>query len=114
MSVDRVRNKIIDIEVNKSRVKKVFKQICKRLKGKGYEVDVLCTDGYKGYRDNNLAKEQVVCKSQTTLVENKNSLVRHYLARFHRRTRRYSKALDMMYYSVLIFFNKDLLWTILS
>ena len=114
LAVDRVRKKIVDIEVSKGRTKKAFKQICKRLQDKGYQVGLLCPDGCKCYRGRNLGKEHVVCKSQTTLVENKHSLIRHYLARFHRRTRRYSKALDMIYYSLLLFFHKDLLWGILN
>jgi insertion element IS1 protein InsB len=48
----------------------------------------------------------LVTKSETALVESKNSLIRHYLARFNRKTKRYSKALDMITNSILILFNK--------
>jgi insertion element IS1 protein InsB len=84
-----------------------------RLEKKGYEVNILCTDGYEGYSAYKLANKHVVTKAETSLVESKNSLIRHYLARFNRRTKRYSKALDMIYISLLIFFNKEVLLSIL-
>ncbi|MCC8369842.1 MAG: IS1 family transposase, partial [Rickettsia endosymbiont of Stiretrus anchorago] len=43
-----------------------------------------------------------------------NSLLRHYLARFNRKTKRYSKAIDMIYNSILLLFNKNLLLSIFS
>jgi len=85
-----------------------------RLEKKGYKVNILCTDGYEGYCSYKLAKRHLVTKAETSLVESKNSLIRHYLARFNRRTKRYSKALDMIFYSLLIFFNRELLISILT
>ena len=85
-----------------------------RLEKKGYKVNILCTDGYEGYCSYKLAKRHLVTKAETSLVESKNSLIRHYLARFNRCTKRYSKALDMIFYSLLIFFNRELLISILT
>ena len=45
-------------------------------------------------------------KKETALVESKNALLRHYLARFNRKTKRYSKAKDMIENSILLLFNK--------
>ncbi len=42
-----------------------------------------------------------------------HSLIRHYLARFNRKTKRYSKAFDMILNSLLILFHKPLLLSIL-
>ncbi len=53
-------------------------------------------------------------KKETALVESFNSLIRHYLARFNRKTKRYSKAIDMIYNSILMLFNKKLLMSIFS
>ena len=95
--MDRNRNKIIDIAVSKGRNKLVYVRMAQRLEHKGYKVRILCTDGYEGYGYYKLADRHVVSKSETCLVESFNSLIRHYLARFNRRTKRYSKAIDMIY-----------------
>ncbi|MBL8677345.1 MAG: IS1 family transposase [Alphaproteobacteria bacterium] len=112
--MDRVRNKIIDITVSKTRDKTVFKQMCLRLQELGYSIDILCTDGYEAYASCRLAKKHCVTKAETALVESKNSLIRHYLSRFHRKTKRYTKAFDMILNSLIIFFNKPLLISILN
>ena len=82
-----------------------------RLEYKGYKVKILCTDGYEGYASYRLAEKHLTTKAETSLVESKNSLIRHYLARFNRRTKRFSKAFDMIFWSLLILFDKDLLLT---
>jgi insertion element IS1 protein InsB len=76
---------------------------------KSYKVNILCTDGYDAYAKYRFANRHVVTKSETSLVESKNSLIRHYLARFNRRTKRYSKAFDMIENSILLLFNKCLI-----
>ena len=40
------------------------------------------TDGYEGYPSYKAAEKHCVSKAETSLVESKNSLIRHYLARF--------------------------------
>ena len=91
----------------------MFARMALRLGKKGYIVNILCTDGYEGYRAYKLANRHVVTKAETSLVESKNSLIRHHLARFNRRTKRYSKALDMIYNALLILFYKETLLSIL-
>lgn len=85
-----------------------------KLERKGYRVKILCTDGYEAYASYSLAKRHVVSKSETSLVESKNSLIRHYLARFNRRTKRYSKPIDVIFASLAILFHKNLLLSILT
>jgi insertion element IS1 protein InsB len=55
-----------------------------------------------------ISERHVVTKAETSLIESKNSLIRHYLARFNRKTKRYSKAIDMIENSLLLLFNKSL------
>lgn len=90
----------------------MFINMAQRLERQGYEVKILCTDGYEGYASYKLAQTHIVSKAETSLVESKNSLIRHYLARFNRRTKRFSKAFDMIFYSILILFNQHLLMSI--
>ena len=45
-------------------------------------------------------------KSLTTHIESFNSLIRHYLARFHRKTKCYSKSQEYVQYSLILLFNK--------
>lgn len=111
--MDRGRNKVIDIVISKTREKWAFVKMARRLERLGYRIRYLCTDGYEGYSSYSLAQEHIVTKAETALVESKNSLIRHYLARFNRRTKRYSKAFDMILYSLLILFNKQMLLSIL-
>jgi IS1 family transposase len=44
-------------------------------------------------------------KSQTFLVESSNSSIRDNLARFNRKSKRYSKCLDMLEATLLLFFH---------
>lgn len=111
--MDRNRNQIIDIAVSKSLDKSAFVRIAQRLECKGYKIKILCSDGYEGYRYYKLAQKHIVTKAETSLVESKNSLIRHYLARFNRKTKRYYKAFDMIFASLAILFNKSLLLPIL-
>lgn len=98
--------------MSKTRDKMVFVRIAERFERKGYKVKILCTDGYEGYGYYKLADRHVVSKSETCLVESVNSLIRNYLTRFYRRTKRYSKALDMIFHSLVIFFNnRGMLWS---
>ena len=72
-----------------------------------YNIDICATDYYHVYNKFHIAKRHVMTKKETALVENKNFLFRHYLARFNRKTKRYSKAMDMMVNSTLMLFNKN-------
>lgn len=73
-----------------------------------YKIDYLCTDDYDVYKKFNIANHHLSTKSETSLVESKNSLLRHYLARFNRKTKRFSKAIDMVEASILLLFNKNI------
>ena len=99
--------------MSETREKSVFLGMAWDLEDRGLEVKILCTDGYEAYSYYKLAEKHIVTKAETSLVESKNSLIRHYLARFNRKTKRYSKAFDMILNSLLILFHKPLLLSIL-
>ena len=52
-------------------------------------------------------KKRLIGKSHTYNVERMNRLLRHYLARFNRKTFCYSKSLNMIFDSVLLFLYRD-------
>ena len=61
-----------------------------------YSIGVLCSDGYEVYKKYQIAERHFIGKSETCLVESKNSLIRNFLARFNRRTKRFSRSIEMM------------------
>ena len=85
-----------------------YAHLVRRLRER-YRVAYLCTDHYPVYQQNQWAKHHVQSKAETCLVESCNSLIRHYLARFNRKTKRYSKAIDMMEVSLWLLFNKSII-----
>ncbi|MEM8675142.1 MAG: IS1 family transposase [Cyanobacteria bacterium P01_G01_bin.67] len=58
------------------------------------------TDGWKVYPGFIEPEDHLVCKTYMTRVEGENTRLRHYLARFHRKTLCYSKSLEMLKYSI--------------
>jgi len=111
LAVDRNRNCVIDIEVTTSRGFDAYLPMAMRLDER-YNIAILCTDYFAAYGKYIIADRHVQSKAESSLVESKNSLIRHYLARFNRKTKRYSKAIDMIENSVLMLFNKNILLSI--
>jgi insertion element IS1 protein InsB len=68
-----------------------------------YNIEYLCTDAYEVYSKYIISKIHTTTKAETALVESFNSLIMHYLPRFNRKTKRYSKTLDMIENSLVIF-----------
>ena len=58
------------------------------------------TDYWKSYEDFVLKKNHIKSKAETYTVEGYNSLFRHFLARLRRKTKCYTKSLEMLIYSV--------------
>ncbi|HJK86898.1 MAG TPA: IS1 family transposase [Candidatus Megaira endosymbiont of Nemacystus decipiens] len=81
----------MDFQVTKSRNFSTYLLMAMRL-GSRYNINYLCTDGYEAYSKYNISKQHTTTKAETSLVESFNSLIRHYLARFNRKTKRYSKS----------------------
>jgi insertion element IS1 protein InsB len=58
------------------------------------------TDGWKVYPQFIDSGDQIVSKTYMTRVEGENTRLRHYLARLHRKTLCYSKAVTMLAHSI--------------
>ena len=107
IAVDRERGQIIDFEIG-DRSKNTYLELARRIESK-YNIKHLCTDDYAAYKYYRISENHHTTKSETCLVESFNSLIRNYLARFNRCTKRYSKSIHMIYYSLILLFNKNML-----
>lgn len=89
-----------------SRETSSFEKLSQNLQG--LNVKKYATDAWKAY---NLIdpKKHIVGKAHTYTVERTNRLLRHYLARFARKTYSISKSLDMIFYSLYLFSFRHLL-----
>ena len=63
------------------------------------------TDYWKPYTIFIPRKRHVQSKAETYSIEGFNCVIRHFLARFHRKTLCYSKSVLMMRYSLLLLVN---------
>jgi len=61
-----------------------------------------CTDHWEVYKQFIPAEKHRCSKAETYTIESYNALFRHYLARFHQKTKCYSKAVHMVEVSVLL------------
>ena len=81
-----------------------YRRLTLKIKTK-FKINILCTDGNFAYKKIRISNKDVINKSETCLVESKNSIIRRLLARFHGKTSCYSKAIDMVSASLLLLFN---------
>jgi insertion element IS1 protein InsB len=102
---------VVDFEVTESREFSAYLSMAFRLDER-YNIGISASDGYEVYGKYKIAERHIMTKAETALVESKNSLLRHYLARFNRKTKRYSKAIDMIENSILLLFHKNILMSI--
>jgi insertion element IS1 protein InsB len=75
-----------------------------------------CTDGNPSYAEileEDADIKHILTKAETCLVESFNSVMRYYLARLHRKTKYYSKSIDMLRMSLNMLIHKNLLISIL-
>lgn len=70
------------------------------------DIEYMCSDKYKAYSYYKISKYHIASKSETCLVESFNSSMRDMLARLNRRTKRFSKSLEMLRLTLIMFFNK--------
>ncbi|MGV6808650.1 MAG: IS1 family transposase [bacterium] len=61
-----------------------------------FDMKHVCTDHYAVYNTIVPADKHIQTKAETSAIEGLNSRIRHYLARFHRKTFCYSKTLYMV------------------
>jgi len=74
-------------------VKKAYQELIRKIKR--YSTNYYCTDKWKMYKSLP-RKQHQVGKKYTTQIESLNANIRHYLARFRRKTRCYSKSVIMV------------------
>ena len=73
-----------------------------------HKIDLIATDGNYNYATMfPHYQKHIITKSETCLVEAKNSSLRDMLARLNRRTKRYFKSIRMLRYSVYLWMLKD-------
>ena len=59
------------------------------------------------FAEHQVKESPITTKAETHLIESTNSRIRDNLARFNRRSKRFSKSWKMLQYTLLSFFNQD-------
>ena len=75
-------------------------------KVRDYAKGFVATDYWKSYKEMIPAELLIQSKAETYTVESYNGVIRHFLARFRRKTKCYSKSEKMMEYSLLLLMAK--------
>ncbi len=99
IAVDRVGKKFINCSFD-SRGTETGKLLWEKLKKK--EIGEVMTDHWRAYAEVLPEKIHTQSKAETYTVEGYNSILRHFLARLRRKTKCYTKSLEILKYSVLL------------
>ena len=67
---------------------------------------IIASDYWKAYETFVPKERHIQSKKETFTVEGYNSLFRHFLARLRRKSKCYSKSIEMLYFSVLLLMAK--------
>ncbi|MCO5381829.1 MAG: IS1 family transposase [Methanosarcina barkeri] len=108
IAVDRVGKKFINCSFG-SRGTETGQLIWEKLKQK--EIGEVMTDHWRAYAEFLPENIHTQSKAETYTVEGYNGILRHFLARLRRKTKCYTKSLEMLKYSVLLLMkhrNKEL------
>jgi len=81
-----------------------FRELWDKIKNRGAKTFV--SDYWKSYAELIPEEQHIKSKSETYTVEGYNSRIRHYLARFKRKTKCYSKSKHMLEISLKLLFLK--------
>jgi len=76
------------------------------VKFKDLSVETFATDHWKPYEDFIPVEKHIQSKAETFTVEGYNSRIRHYLARFKRKSKCYSKSEEMIVITLNLLFAK--------
>lgn len=109
--MDRNRFKTIAFKIGNGN-KSNFIELALEIEGKCGSIEYLCTDKNPSYSYYKLANKHISSKSETCLVESFNSSMRDMLARLNRRTKRFSKCVEMLRLTLIMFFNKQISYSI--
>ncbi|MCO5380991.1 MAG: IS1 family transposase [Methanosarcina barkeri] len=99
IAVDRVGKKFINCSFG-SRGTETGQKLWEKLKEK--EIEKVMTDHWRAYAEFVPDKIHTQSKAETYTVEGYNSIFRHFLARLRRKTKCYTKSLEMLKYSVIL------------
>ena len=102
-AVDRIGKRFMDFVIG-DRSKVTGRELWERIKDDCTEF--VFTDYWKAYTDFVPAHMHIQSKAETYTVEGYNSNIRHFLARFRRRTKCYSKSIEMIELSLILLFDK--------
>jgi IS1 family transposase len=103
IAVDRKTKRILDFEIG-SRSQRTFKVLFNRIRL--LKPKIIYTDNYSVYTTIIPSSIHKTGKEHTYTVERTNGRIRDYLARFHRKTKSFSKSLNMMKSNLLLLFTK--------
>ena len=109
--MDRNRFKVVAFKVGDGD-KSNFIDLALKIESHHGKPRYLCTDKYSVYGTYALGKKRVRSKSETCLVESFNSSMRDMLARLNRRTKRFSKSIEMIRLTLNMFFHKEIAYKI--
>jgi insertion element IS1 protein InsB len=110
-AVDRQKKRLIDFAIG-DRSEETGKKLWKRLTG--IYTKQVYTDHFKPYEKIIPWTLHTQSKAETYTVESFNAVLRHYLARLHRRTHCFTKCSYMLYFSILLLMYKDTIISIFS
>ena len=71
---------------------------------------IVTTDFWKSYEEIVPSEQLLQTKTETYTVESYNGLIRHFLARFRRKTKCYSKSEDILKYSLMLLLAKKIIY----
>lgn len=106
-AVDREQRKYLDFVVG-SRGTITGQELWNKVKDKA--TGKVMTDYWKAYKEMITTEQLIQTKKEIYTVESYNGLLRHYIARFRRRTKCYSKSLEMLNLTVKLFIYKRNNW----
>lgn len=111
LAVDSANTSIIDFAIGTRGVstgRKLWNKI------KHYDCSNYATDYWEPYEAFIPKSKHLQTKAETYTVEGVNNLLRHFIARFHRKTHCYSKSLAMIENTLLLFIHRKLALSILG
>jgi insertion element IS1 protein InsB len=109
LAFDRSKYAMVDFVVG-SRSGTTGKQLWEKVSDLGCKQ--FCTDECPAYSEFLDKDKHVISKQGTTQIESYNSNIGHYLARFRRKTKCYSKKARMVCLSLYLLMYKDLISSI--
>lgn len=82
----------------------------RKVKARKSNIMAICTDANSCYelafKRHNVPEPHVITKAETHLIESFNSSIRDNLARFNRKSKRFSKSLRMLMITLDLFFHR--------